>query len=135
MHKRWTIEQWRRVLWSDEATFTVSDNNRKYIYQTHGSNPLDPCCTRHTVKHPDSLMVWGSFSYSRVGSLVFLYKNVKMNHYNYLELLCDHLLCQSAMQTHSCKMGPPATLQNTSQSGLMIVMFPSLIPGLAIPWI
>ncbi len=123
------------MLWSDEATFTVSDNKKKYVYRTCGSNPLDPRYTGHAVKHPDSFMVLGSFSYSGVGVLVFLSKNVKMNCYNYLELFCDHLPCQSAMQTYSCKMEPPATLQNTSQSGLMITAFPSLIPGLAIPQI
>ena len=90
-HQHWTLEQWRNVLWSDESTFTVSDGARNYVYRQRGSNPLKPQYTRHTIKHPESVMVWGCFSYHGLGHLVFLPKNVKMNQHNYLDLLIDHL--------------------------------------------
>ena len=85
LHRRWDFNQWKKVLWSDEATFTVIDSTQKYVYRKLGSNPLEPRYTQQTV------MVWGCFSYYGVGKLVFLPRNVKMNRYNYLELLCDHL--------------------------------------------
>ena len=59
------------------------------VYQ--GSDPLDPRYVEQTVKHPNSLMVWGCFSGRGLGKLVVMPKNVKVNQYNYLELLCDHL--------------------------------------------
>lgn len=43
------------------------------------------------VKYPDSLMVWGCFTYYGVGKLVIFPSNEKVNQYNYLELLCDYL--------------------------------------------
>ena len=60
MLKRWTIQQWMRVLWIDKAMFTVSGNTKVYMYQRQGSNPLEPRYTEQTSKHPECLMVWGS---------------------------------------------------------------------------
>ena len=87
----WTLEEWRKVLWSDEATFTVSGCGHSRVYRRPDSDPLDPRYTVKTVKHPDSVMVWGSFGYHGVGELVVLEKNVKVNQFVYLELLCDAL--------------------------------------------
>lgn len=89
--KNWTIEQWRGVLWSDEARFPVTENSQGRVYRRPGSDPLDPRYTAPAVRFPDSLMVWGCFSYHGVGNLVVLPKNTTMNQENYLELLCDHL--------------------------------------------
>ena len=80
-----------KVLWSDEATFDVTCNRRGRIYRRPGSDPLDPRYTLKTVKHPDSLMVWGCFSGTSVGTLVVLPKNVKVNQHNYRELLETNL--------------------------------------------
>lgn len=96
----WNEAQWTRVLWSDESTFTVTCNRATSVFRKRGSDPLDPRYTCGTVKHPDSLMVWGCFGYYGVGELIVLPKNEYMNQYNYLELLCDHLprsfhLCRS----------------------------------------
>lgn len=87
----WSEDDWRRVLWSDEATFTVTGSGYDRVYRKPHSDALDPKYTCKTVKHPDSLMVWGCFSYFGVGELVVLPKNIKVNQYVYLELLCDHL--------------------------------------------
>lgn len=87
----WTPQQWSEVLWSDEATFTVTCNRGGHVYRRAGSDPLDPRYTCGTTKHPDSLMVWGCFTAQSVGELVVLPKNQCMNQYNYLELLCDNL--------------------------------------------
>lgn len=90
MMKDWTIEQWRGVLWS-----------QGHVYRRPGSDPLDPRYTAPAVRFPDSLMVWGCFSYHGVGSLVVLPKNTTMNQGSYIELLCDHLpgsfeMCQAS---------------------------------------
>ena len=87
----WSDEDWRGVLWSDEATFTVTGSQYDRVYRRPHSDALDPKFTTKTVKHPDSVMVWGCFSYYGVGSLVVLPKNIKVNQGVYLELLCDHL--------------------------------------------
>ncbi|MPC40780.1 Transposable element Tcb1 transposase [Portunus trituberculatus] len=81
----WDVSRWRRVLWSDEVTFSVGSNGGSGTNHRPGSD------TQKYVKFPDSIMVWGCFSYYGVGELVVLPNNIHMNKSNYLELLCDHL--------------------------------------------
>ena len=97
---KWGLEQWKGVLWSDEATFSVTGNRSGKVYRRPGSDPFHPKFIQSTVKHPDSLMVWGCFGYHGVGKLVVLPKNVTVNKDRYLELLSEHLYecfqrCQS----------------------------------------
>ncbi|KAG7177856.1 Transposable element Tc1 transposase-like 1, partial [Homarus americanus] len=87
----WDLETWRSVLWSDEATFSVTGSNGGRVYRPPHSDAHLPQYTVKTVKHPASLMVWASFTYYGVGELVILPKNQIMNQYNYLELLSDFL--------------------------------------------
>ncbi|XP_076047198.1 uncharacterized protein LOC143028681 [Oratosquilla oratoria] len=54
---QWDVEKWKNVLWSDEATFTVTGNRLGKVYRRPGSDTLDPNFIHGTVKHPDSLMV------------------------------------------------------------------------------
>lgn len=85
------VEKWKGVLWSDEAKFTVTSSRKQRVYRRLGSDPYDPKFTHNSAKYPDSLMVWGCFSYCGAGKLVVLPKNTSMNQNNYLELLCDNL--------------------------------------------
>lgn len=87
----WDPEKWKTVLWSDEATFTVTGNRGGKVRLRPGSDSYDPKFTQGTVKHPDSVMVWGAFGYHGTGKLVVLPKNVTVNKERYLELLNDHL--------------------------------------------
>ncbi|KAK8396087.1 hypothetical protein O3P69_005296 [Scylla paramamosain] len=67
-YSSWTLDEWRRVLWTDEATFRVSDTKGK-VWRRKGSDPHDPKFTAKSVKHPTSLMAWGAFSYGGVADL------------------------------------------------------------------
>ena len=106
----WPNDKWIDVLWSDEATFTVTCNRGAHVYRKPGSDRLDPRYCEQTVKHPDSLMVWGSFGGRGLGSLVVLPKNVKVNQEVYYELLNDHLAdsFDSASATLFQQDGAPA---------------------------
>lgn len=85
------LENIRSILWSDEATFTVTGTSSGRVRRPVNSDRYDPRYTLKTVKHPVSVMVWGAFSYYGVGKLVFLEKGVTMNGLRYLELLYDNL--------------------------------------------
>lgn len=88
----WSLDQWREVLWSDEATFSVSCGSKVgRVRRREGSDPHDPKYCVKVAKFPDTLMVWGCFSYYGLGSLVFLEKNVTMKADIYLTLLMEHL--------------------------------------------
>lgn len=90
-HKDWPLDKIRRILWSDESVFTVSGTKHGKVRRPRGADRYDPQYTVKTVKHPDSIMVWGCFSYYGVGNLVFLEKGVAMNAERYLDLLFDNL--------------------------------------------
>ena len=88
---KWIMRKHRRVLYSDEATFTVTAGRQNKVYRRPGSDPYDPKFTCATVKFPQKLMVWGAFSYHGLSDLIFLPVNETMNKEKYLELLSDNL--------------------------------------------
>ena len=69
-HKRWTPDQWRKVMFTDEKKFELFGNNlRQYVRRRKGER-YKADCVLPTVKHGGgSLQVWGSITYSGVGSL------------------------------------------------------------------
>jgi transposase len=106
----WTEEDWSRVMFSDESTFRCIRANRIRVRRPSGTNRFDTRYTVKTVKHPDSVMVWASFSGScgRAG-IFFLPRNVTMNGERYQEVLEDHLLPFMAIHrcTHFLQDGAP----------------------------
>ena len=67
-HKKLTVEDWRRVLFSDESHFYVQGQRSQHVRRS----PEEKVSEHHidqAVKHPEKKMLWGSFSYSGVGSL------------------------------------------------------------------
>lgn len=67
-HLNWTPAQWRSVLWSDESKFEVRCHAPKKVWRQKGQRYL-PKNTQGTVKHDQSVMVWGCFTYTGVGRL------------------------------------------------------------------
>lgn len=99
----WDAEDWRHVLWSDEATFKVTGSGYQRVYRPPHADPHDPKYTVQTVKHPDRIMVWGCFTYCGVVTLVVLPKNVKVNRGIYLKL-CDHLSLPDSFEPTRAKV-------------------------------
>jgi hypothetical protein len=90
-YKNWTTKQWSRVVFSDESTFRCIRKTK--VRRPMGSDRYDSRYTMKTVKHPESLMVWASFSGAvGCGGLFFLPKNTTMNSGRYQQTLEDNLL-------------------------------------------
>lgn len=87
----WTVEDWKKVLFSDESTFLTFRSCPKKVRRPIGSNRMDPRYTQKTMKHPPSVMVWGCFSFQGRGNLYFLPKNETMNGTRYLAILEEKL--------------------------------------------
>ena len=70
-HENWTVEDWKRVLWSDETKINrIGSDGRVYTWKERGS-PLSDRTTTPTVKHGggNNLMVWGCMGWNGVGKL------------------------------------------------------------------
>jgi transposase len=70
-HQHWTIQQWKKVLWTDESKFEIfGSKTRTYVRRCAGERVLE-ACTKASVKHGGgSVMVWGCFGNNQVGDLV-----------------------------------------------------------------
>ena len=96
----WTIDQWKKVMFSDESHFELNTFRRSLCRRPVGSDRFDPLFTRKTVKHPAKVMVWASFSWKGRGALEFLSKGEMMNGIRYRQILEDKL--EVFMQLHGC---------------------------------
>lgn len=90
-YRTWTINQWKKVLWSDESTFQVFCGGSAGVVRRREGERFHPACIIPTVKHGGgSLMVWGCMSGHGVGQL---YRCTgTMNQHQYIEVLENHML-------------------------------------------
>ena len=67
IHQQWTVEQWSKVIFSDESNFFTTYNRcgRIQVRRRIGQG-YKPECILPTVKHPTSAMIWGCFFYEEV---------------------------------------------------------------------
>jgi len=69
-HENWGAKKWRRVLFSDESTFTQFQQGRQGKVWREPGEQLNPDCIAVTVKHSPSRMFWGSFCWHGLGTIV-----------------------------------------------------------------
>ena len=102
-HKYWTVEDWRNILWSDESKFLCVKKRPGLIRRPRNSDRYSPLYTEKSVKHPDGVMVWGSFN--GVGDcegLHFLNRSETMNQDRYIQILEKHML--TIFQVQGCEI-------------------------------
>lgn len=85
-HITWTVEDWKRVVFSDESKFKLfKSDGRQYCYTKEGQQ-LDPRFTKKTVKHGGgNIMVWGCITSKGMGALHRITGNMKGT--DYVEIL------------------------------------------------
>ena len=68
VHKKWTIELWNKVLWTDKSMFeNFGSNRRVYVRRRVDERAAIPCITP-TVKHEGgSATVWGLLPIAKSG--------------------------------------------------------------------
>jgi transposase len=70
-HENWTVEDWKRILWTDETKINrIGSDEKVYIWKQRGE-PLSDRTTSPTVKHRGgNLMIWGCMGWNGVGKLI-----------------------------------------------------------------
>lgn len=89
-HQQWTIDDWKRVLWSDECKINRFNSDGIHYFWSNTGKATQSYQVIETVKHGGgSIMVWGCFSEFGVGPLV-LVEGI-MNKEIYLNILYENL--------------------------------------------
>jgi transposase len=89
-HRNKDMDFWKSVIFTDESKFNLFGSDGRAMVWRQPNTELDPKNTTPTVKHGGgSVMVWGCFSASGVGNLVFI--DGIMNQYVYMDLLKSNL--------------------------------------------
>ena len=89
--KNWTLEHWKKVLWSDESSFKVFDRKVEVLVRRKVGERYEKKCVKTSVQGGGgSVMVWGCFGYPGIGELFFCQGNVKKE--QYLQILNTAML-------------------------------------------
>ncbi|KAL7856497.1 hypothetical protein SRHO_G00153960, partial [Serrasalmus rhombeus] len=91
-YREWTAEDWGKVIFSDESPFRLFGTSGKQLVRRRRGERYHQSCLIPTVKHPETIHVWGCFSDKGIGSLAVLPKNTAMNKEWYQNVLREQLL-------------------------------------------
>ncbi|GFS71116.1 transposase domain containing protein [Trichonephila clavipes] len=89
-HRDWSMDQWERVVWSDESRFVIhyADGYIK-IRCLPGEQLLPRCTVGHKHAGGGSIMLWRTFSWAFLGPVVMVEQTMKAT--GYLNIIADQL--------------------------------------------
>jgi hypothetical protein len=101
--RHWTVDNWKRVIWSDESHYVMwQSNGRVWMWQIPGERYL-PACVVPTVKFVGGgIRVWGYFSWNRLGPLVILQENVNAEGYKDILTCCILSVVEAQFSDNNC---------------------------------
>jgi transposase len=85
-HREWTVDKWRKVLWSDEKKFELFNTKRRTYCRRKTNEALRGDTVQGTVKHGGgNIMFWGCVGNTTTGNLTKI-EGIMDQHY-YKEIL------------------------------------------------
>ena len=96
MYKEWTLEDWKRIVWSDESKINRFGSDGKEWVWKERSEPLSDRLIKPTMKFGGgSLMIWGCFCGDKIGAVQRIYG--RMNADDYIKILNEKLFASCEM--------------------------------------
>ena len=97
--KEWTVEDWKCVLWSDEAPFQLfnTPNRQNDRVWARNSAEVEPCVQ---VKFPGKINVWGMMSHRAVSELHIVPQKQTINDCYYRNYILEKT-CKDAIERRS----------------------------------
>lgn len=92
-HRGWTLDDWRRVIWTDESCFVLRYNGRLRVWR-RAHEKFSVKALKGNFKQHTKIMVWGAFAARGVGRLYHIPGIMDAN--VYVKIL-DNELRQSAL--------------------------------------
>lgn len=83
-YKNWTVEDWKRVVFSDETNIEVSLSECRKVWRKKGES-LQEFAIQRRSKHPNSIMIWGCLSKYGFGNFHVL--EGRLNSERYIDIL------------------------------------------------
>ena len=136
-HLTWSIDEWRRILWSDETWVTAGRHRKTWITRKKGEE-LDPTCVIDAIRKPAGWMFWGCFHSNIKGPYIFWEKDWgSINQETY----CEHTVPivhgwmrmnpgLLFMQDHAPGHAARATQQDLMERGIIPIEWPPYSPDL-----
>ncbi|GBM98318.1 Transposable element Tc1 transposase [Araneus ventricosus] len=89
-HRDWTMDEWKRFVWSDESRFLIHHvDARVRVRRLPGEQLVPSYAAGHTQAGGGSIMLWGTFSWAALGPVVVVEQTMKAA--NYLNITADQL--------------------------------------------
>jgi transposase len=73
-HVDWTLDQWRKILWSDE-TWVIAGNHRKTYITRKADEALETSCVEERPQRQQGWMFWACFHSNIKGPKIFWEKD------------------------------------------------------------
>lgn len=90
-YRSWTVEQWNKVVWSDESRFCLHGNDgRQRCIRKTGERYWAQHIQHRTKFEPVSVMMWGCFTAEKVGPLIVVDGILESD--GYVNILSNHLI-------------------------------------------
>ena len=77
-HKDWTLEQWKKIMWSDEYRFILLQRDGRISIRREADEVMPPSCLVPTIQAcGGSAMIWGCCSWSGLGSATLCAQTIR----------------------------------------------------------
>lgn len=87
--RRWTIYNWKRVIFSDESKIVIGQDHRVYIWRKRGEGWRPDLVQPRNTQNKLEVMIWGCICWNGVGTLARVEGNI--NAAKYQEVLEENL--------------------------------------------